>query len=61
VHGLLGILPKQVGITYDSLLTGTPCWRLVAAEPVPAGTSNLYRIAHSLSLRIAGLSEHAVC
>ena len=26
---LLGILPKQVGITHDSLLTGTPCWRLV--------------------------------
>src|SRR5580704_8824093 len=30
VHGLLGIPPKQVGITHDNLLTGTPCWRLIA-------------------------------
>jgi hypothetical protein len=54
VHGLLGIPPKQVGITHDSthdslLMGGTLVGVSLAAEPVPAGSSGLYRIAHSLS------------
>ena len=45
MHGLLGILPIQVGITHDSLLTGD-----LAAEHGPDGTSRLSQSAHSLSL-----------
>ena len=51
MHGLLGILPIQVGITYDSLLTGdTLVGVSLAAEHGPDGTSRLSQSAHSLSL-----------
>ena len=51
MHGLLGILPIQVGITHDSLLTGdTLVGVSLAAEHGPDGISRLSQSAHSLSL-----------
>ena len=51
MHGLLGILLIQVGITHDSLLTGdTLVGVSLAAEHGLDGTSRLSQSAHSLSL-----------
>jgi hypothetical protein len=42
VHGLLSILPKQVGHTHDSLLTGTLCWRLLSCGAWAAAALAVY-------------------
>jgi len=63
VHGLLGILPKLIGLCHYSLLIGGAFFGgFHAAKSVPVGTGSLSQTAHLLSLgEMAPAQSTGIC
>lgn len=63
MHGLLGILPKLIGLCHDSLLIGGAFFGAFhAAKPVPVGTGSLSQTVHLLSLgEMAPAQSAGIC
>jgi hypothetical protein len=63
VHGLLGILPKLIGLCHYSLLIGGAFFGgFHAAKSVPVGTGSLSQTAHLLSLgEMAPAQSAGIC